>query len=163
MNVADYAVIFDISETPFTDWTLGLWGLGLTAGGVAGVFWFDELWKRLGTGFVAVAGLALTAVLLWSMWSQHARLQANYRDGQISVAEGRVRNFVRDYSTGKSPQSFEVRGRTFELWHVRPSAAFHRTVGGGGPNLAGRCVRILYTDRNEIVWLGERECGPGDD
>jgi hypothetical protein len=160
MGAADYAVIFDVSVEPFTDWLVSLWGLGLVVSGVAGAAWLDHPWKRAGAAFVAFAGLAMTSVLVLAMWSQHSRLQSDYREGRFSIVEGRVRNFVRDYKDGDSAQLFEVRGRTFELWHARPSAAFHRTIGGSGLNLAGRCVRILYTDRNEIIWLGVKACEP---
>jgi len=159
MQADGYFVVFDISQTFYTGWVFGFFPLIITAAGLAGALWFNTAWKRwIGFASLGVAG-ALTAAILWSQWSLNDRLQSAFRDGRFSVVEGPVRNFVRDYATGKSPQTFEVQGHYFEVWGpTRITPAFRETVGAGGPDLRGRCVRIAFTDQEEILWLGMRQC-----
>jgi hypothetical protein len=163
MDANGYAVIFNISREVYTDWALALVILLPAAAGVAGAtFGFYEVWKRALSACFAVIALAFFAVFLWFEWSNYQRLQSDYREGRYEVVDGPVRFFQRDYANGDSPQTFEVQSRTFELWHSRGSPAFHRTVGAGGPDLRGQCVRIAYSDRNEILWLGLRACASGE-
>jgi hypothetical protein len=160
--MSDYVVLFDISRDAYTEWTVGLFGLGIVASGVLAAFWFDESWKKVAGLWVALAGLLLTGLIIGLGWNDYFRLRDAYRNGRFAVAEGRVEQFQRDDGAGDSPQTFVVSGHSFEVWMSRGSPAFHKTVSAGGPDLRGKCVRMLYTDRNEIIWLGIRACDETD-
>jgi hypothetical protein len=162
MTGSDYLVLFDISRTPYWGWCFGLLGLGMSAGGLGFFFLGETKAKRAAGAYLVVAGMLGAIVFSGQALYDYLSLRRSYATGRYLAVEGVVQDFQRDYSTGKSPQTFTVGDRHFEIWAATWAPDFHHTVGFGGPNLSGRCVRILFIERLEryrIIWLGERRHG----
>lgn len=157
---SDYIVLFDVLQEPYAGWPQVVFTLGMA---VATGFWSwtaDTIAVRILTGICSVAFAVGALVWLASTWSEHNRLTDVARSHVYAVVEGPVQDFVSDRDNGGGPQTFVVEGQRFEMWRADATSAFSHTMMEGGPNLAGRCVRVHYTEHKEIVWMAmlRRSC-----
>ena len=118
--------------------------------GVGAVALGERTSTRMAGGFVIIFASVLTVLAQLGLWQQYQRLQRDFRDGQFSDVEGRVENFQSDSKT----ESFSIGGLQFYILKPTITAAY-----SGGADLNHQCVRIFYTDRQEIVWLAARKSG----
>lgn len=162
MQFATYTVIFDISQQSYDGWAISLLPLLLTIAAAFGSLVLNRRREKLAALFIGAMGIVGSAGLFYITWIQYERLNEALNRGDYSEVEGPVTSFRAD-QIDDVPQTFSVDGENFEIWGVRPQAAFHDTVGRGGPNLSQACVRILFTEHpatgdKEIIWLGVRSC-----
>jgi hypothetical protein len=102
---------------------------------------------------------AITVVAQLGSWQEHQRLQRSLREGDFSIVEGYVEDFQPDPDDRLDTDVFSIGGHRFTVVAPVQTAAYRRTQNRGGADLNHRCVRIFYTDRNEIIWLGIRKSG----
>lgn len=154
-----YSVIFDISNTRFSDWSFAIiGGVFLTIGVlifVGGATLRTKVLAVIGAAFAVTAA----SVGQLSLLSEYRNLRAAYARGDYLVVEGRVLQFDPGSGAGNMPERFVVGGRAFEVSAPMRTAAYHKTVHTGGPNLSDRCVRIAFTPENSILWLGVARVG----
>ncbi|MES1200440.1 MAG: hypothetical protein ABUS57_03215 [Pseudomonadota bacterium] len=112
--------------------------------------------RRIGMVFTIAAGL-IGLVMLIVGWTDYFRLVGELRAGEYQTAIGYVEKYSGDDDMGHRPETFSVGLSDFSFRGVDISPAFHHSVALGGPELTGKCVRVLYDQRQEILWLGVRE------
>ena len=105
--------------------------------------------KAMGIWTVLFAS-ALTIAAQLGGWQQYQRLQRDFREGRFSDVEDRVTDFQAD----RDSEVFYVGGHRFYIRKPMITAAYN-----GGSILNRQCVRILYTERDEIIWIGVRRFG----
>lgn len=162
---AEFSVVFDVSRDIYTSWMLSLVPLSYSiAWGILGWRLGDDPTKRR-IAMYATLATGLIAGLIFSVgWTDYFRMRGAMARGEYRAVVGIVENFHGDTILGKSSETFSVDGHYFSFRGVGSSPSFHHSTGQGGPDLTGKCVRILFTDRREILWLGTSEtaCAHGD-
>jgi hypothetical protein len=158
----EYVILFDVRDQPFH---VLLSGLSLLVGSIAALgigWWTDQRGFKYFAYFAAIVFALATAAWLGLGWLSYAKLQRAMRDGDHLRVEGIVENFRSDVESRGGPQSFSVENVRFSFYRADSTPAFHRTVLAGGPNLAGQCVSIAYTENNDILWLAIKPSGCGE-
>lgn len=159
----DFTVLFDVSREPLPGWGVGLFGAAMVAVGLSLVFLAEHWGTRLLGAIFAVSAVIVCTTIVVSLWNEYGRLRAQLENGEVRFLVGVAEDFRRPPVGQHGPQTFSVSGHRFEVWQAEHTAAFHHTVTAGGPNLSGRCIRVGFTSRNEIVWLGLRASQPAPD
>lgn len=122
-------------------------------------------WRGKMLPTIAAIGFLLVGTSMISAhWRQDRELRAAVNEGRATVIEGPVLDFERDPWTANLPQRFRVGEHRFAVHASTVTPAFRQTVSRGGPDLTGKCVRIVFVRdtrfrpaRKMIVWLGVRE------
>lgn len=157
-----YEVIFDMSHAPFSGWWFGMLGFVICLMFFAFSRFAEQPRIRQASLLLAVAVAALSVVSTVSLWNEYSALRDAYLANRTEHVEGPVEQFQPDNMVQKLPETFSVQGENFQLNPSVVTSAFNRTVESGGPNLAGRCARVVYVRQpsgNKIVWLGvQRSC-----
>jgi len=155
-----YDIIFDIADRPFNWWPIGL---------ALPLLLLALLTQSLPPNRPSARSLALVPVVIGALWiawwggvhwTQHQRLLAARSTGQYEITEGSVENFYNPPIGDHGPDTFSVNSQRFEVHSWIVSEAFNSRTHDGGPRLHEACVRILHTDRNEIIWLGVSQQTP---
>lgn len=144
---ADFVVLFDILDERLLDWHL-LWLIapfGLLIAGVVLTRQRSSEMRILGWLFVVPTSLAIPLTIAFNYYKLQD-LRERYLAGQYSIVEGNVANFASGHG-----QRFDVGDRHFIVEEYSSNVGFH-----GAGNISGRCVRILFTEDGDILWLGER-------
>lgn len=119
--------------------------------------------QRLLAGAAALAVLAFGLFTIFQHHQESVRMRADLVSGRASAVEGIVRDFRADSPIGNGVQTFSIAGQHFNVSSNRTTPAFRRTVGKGGPDLTGKCVRAVFVRDGvsdaQIVWLGIRRDG----
>ena len=159
MDSGNYDVVFNLAQEPYRGWVGAAFPLlGVAFGLVAFVKGERTSTKAAGI-FVLIVASALTIVAQLGSWQQYQRLQRSFEEGLFSDVEGMVDDFQRDPDDPYDSDIFHVGGHRFEIVGPTMTAAYHRNQNSGGVNLNHRCVRVFFTDRGEIIWLGIRKSG----
>jgi len=139
----NYVVLFTIYGQAFTGWVDGLSYLIFFAIG-CGIAIFSSGSARLFGIVAALFALVAAFSVTQARWNEFVRLKHAFRTHQYFVVMGVVENFQGDAGGGKGTQSFRVEGTSFAMSAHQVSFAFRQTVGVGGPNLSGGCVKIGF-------------------
>jgi hypothetical protein len=118
--------------------------------------------QQMLAGGALAAGMAFGAFSLFEHHQDYVRMRAQLQNGQAIALEGVVRYFQADSSIGNGSQKFTITGREFIVSSNSVTPGFTRTAGTGGPDLTGKCVRVVFVNegvRRDIVWLGIRRSG----
>ncbi len=159
MEPRNYEVIFNLAQEPYRGWLGAAFPLIFVAVGLGALFAGERTSTKVMGIFVVVFASALTVVAQSGSWQQYQRLQRSFHEGHFSDVEGRVEDFQRNPDDPYDSDVFHIGGHRFEIVGPTMTAAYHKNQNSGGVNLNHRCVRIFYTDRNEIIWLGIRKSG----
>lgn len=162
-----YEVIFDLAaqhyEPPLMPVVIGT---VFAFASVLSVLRAPTLLRRVLSMVLGAILASLCAYLVYVHYQEYTRLRTALLLGDVGVVSGPVRNFQADSAIGNGAQTFSVLGIEFVLRSHQITAAFNDTVGSGGPNLIGRCVRVAFVREGDetlkIVWLGvlKTECEP---
>jgi len=158
MNVADYEVVFNLANEPYDGWHTVIFHGMFVVIGLALIAFATRVQVRV-FGFVySFIAIAVGIIAALGSWQQYQRLQGDLREGRFSDIEG-----IAVYSPNPRdpPDSdiLRIGSQTFEITGPMKSAAYHRSLNYGGFDMSGRCIRLFYTDRREIIWLGIRKIG----
>lgn len=154
MDSQTTVIVFDISQTSFSNWAPSLFGLVFVIIGIAVFVNSTEARTRVLALVGMTFALSIAVVGQWGTLTEFNRLQSQYAHAHYETVQGIVVDFEPASGAGNSPERFAVDGVRFELHAPMSTAAYHQTSRSGGPNLSGRCVRIAYTDEKQILWLG---------
>lgn len=150
MEPHNYEVVFNVAQEPYRGWLGAAFSLIVVAVGVGTLALGERTSTKIMGTFAALFASIVTVLMLMGSWQQYQRLQRDLREGHFSVVEGRVEDFQSDTKT----ENFHIGDHDFDILKPSITAAYN-----GGANLDRRCVRIFYTDRSEIIWLGIRRSG----
>jgi hypothetical protein len=163
MIVENYDVVFNLAQESYDGWLTVAFGAIFVAIGLA----MAALESRAATkGFGVVFALLATA---WSIfaglgsWQHYERLQTDFREGRFSDIEG-IAGYRPNPRDPADSDILSIGPQAFEITGPRGSAAYHRSLNYGGFDMSGRCVRLFYTERREIIWLALRKegCEPNE-
>jgi len=165
----NYHPIFDVATAGFREWHFLGTGLLLTAVGAALVFAPGLMQKLMPGGLQGAArgcfswfyflfALAWTVIAGASLFTRHSDLRNASVQGDCTIIEGVVTDFVPMPYGGHAMESFTVNGVRFEYSDYVISGGFNNTRSHGGPIHDGLPVRICYvsgmtSDGNVIVRL----------
>ena len=153
MDPQNYDVVFNLAQEPYRGWIPAAFPLIFVIIGIA-IFFMGE---RGGTKVLGLIGatfaILVTVAVQLGGWQQYQRLQRSFHEGRFSDVEDYVRDFQPNPRDPSDSDIFHIGAHRFEVFHTTNSA-YNGTV-----NLNHRCVRVFYTDRNEIIWLGIRKSG----
>lgn len=159
MDPNNYEVAFNIAQEPYRGWLVAAIPLIIVAVGLGALF----MGERTSTKAIGIFGIlfasALTVVAQLGSWQEYQRLQRSFHEGHFSDVEGRIEDFQRNPDDPYDSDVFHLGDHRFEIVGPRLTTAYHQNQNSGGMNLNHRCVRIFFTDRNEIIWLGIRKSG----
>jgi hypothetical protein len=161
----DYVVLFDLAARRFwPHWMYLVVGfLGVLLAGRAALK--KNAPSRVFAAIVALGFVIGATTGIAMQWNGFTRLRSAVARGDYVVVEGLVSNFRPDSWDGDIPERFTVEGHEFRFRRWEISSSFNRTVGAGGPDLTGQCVRVVFVQEsgqrpaNRIVWLGIRRAG----
>lgn len=159
MDPSNYDVVFNLAQEPYRGWLGAAFPLIFAAIGLAAFIMGERTSTKVAGIFVLVFASALTVVAQLGSWQQYQRLQRSFDEGLFSDVEGRVEDFQPNPDDPYDSDVFHIGGHRFEIVGPMMTAAYHQNQNSGGMNLNHRCVRIFYTERNEIIWLGIRKSG----
>lgn len=152
---SNYHVLFDFTRVPFAPW-LNFGSLILVVG-VASYMTFAaaDYLGRFMSGMFAVAGAVFAFYALIVGTGSHERLTDAVARGQLSSVEGRFSLVGRSASSTR----YAVADESFDIPQYSESRAWKMSREWAREHLSGRCVRVVYNPRREIVWLGIRKSG----
>ncbi|MEJ0060252.1 MAG: hypothetical protein WDM79_12035 [Terricaulis sp.] len=162
MNIGDYQVIYDISTASY-EWWPAVICFSLAAISLPWAF-LPRRKNHLSKDGQAFASACIFLILggLWVFkYALFLHAQDQKRSNDFSVVEGFVDDYQYAAFASHEPDHFIVAGHSFTVGPPMISVGYGRTSADGAPRLLNRCVRIEYTDRGAILWLGIAE--PNDD
>jgi hypothetical protein len=139
-----YQTVFEISHESF-HWAYPAWEFGATAA-AAGFAWLGKRIKLRNwqIGYVVTgAALLLFTTGTWGDYTNFRRLHKAYQNGQYSIVEGEIEDFV-PYQAHNHDECFSIKGVRFCYSDVNPTPGFHTIRENGGPLHSGLRVRIAY-------------------
>ncbi|MBC7769993.1 MAG: hypothetical protein H7124_14520 [Phycisphaerales bacterium] len=158
MNVADYEVVFNLAREPFDGWQGIAFSAIFVLIGVAMAAFAARTWMRAFGVVYSLFAIAVSIMAGLGSWQHYQRLQADFREGRFSDIEG-IAEHSRNPRDPSDSDILRIGSQRFDLVGPMRSAAYHRNLNYGGFDMSGRCIRIFYTDRREIIWLGIRKSG----
>lgn len=154
-DTANFLVAFDFTNDAFHPVTvLSLRVLALFLAVI--IFLRSDTLGRGATGVFILLLATFSVYAYLEGTNSHARLMQDVRNGRLSYCEGIFEiTERRDFST-----VFTICGRSFVSLEHGETRAFQFQHEWAVENLERECVRAVYNDRLEIVWLGVRQVGP---
>lgn len=160
---AEYDVLFDLAGNPYQPPIFSIVWTTLIGAGCLLFFARSRGNLRLLPTFAALAMIAFGASSIKTHHDSFLSMRSAVQSGRAIAVEGMVHEFRPDAGNGNGTESFTLADQHFVISSNVETPAFNRTVGTGGPDLTGKCVRILFlrqgSNLREIVWLGIRRSG----
>jgi hypothetical protein len=154
-----YRIVYDLTQTGFSDWWFPAFGLIFVAVGSVIVYFRKDIPIK-GSAFmqrafpVVFLGFAIfwTVITFSSTFLHYRQMVHAITDHRAQVVEGEVADFVPMPAAGHSMEHFCVQRVCFSYSDFVISGGFNNTASHGGPIRAGLPVRITYVG-NVIVKL----------
>jgi hypothetical protein len=147
-TVSGYHTVFEITRSSI-DWSFPIAGFVLVVLGI-GLIWLSRKyrWQQFGNKFsgyfLVLFSLIWLAATLGFPYSQYRGLEAAYRSGGYSMAEGEVKDFRPMPYEGHADECFSVNSKRFCYSDYEITAGFHHANSHGGPIKQGLPVRVFY-------------------
>lgn len=158
MNVEDYDVVFNLAQEPFDGWATVAFGAIFVLIGVGLIILAPRVTTKMFGAVFSLFAIAWCIVAGLGTWQNYQRLQSDFREGRFSDIEG-VAEYSRNPRDPQDSDILRIGNQTFQITGPMGSAAYHRSLNYGGFNMSGRCMRLFYTERREIIWLAIRNSG----
>ena len=101
----------------------------------------ERIFSIIGLGAICIVFLSISITTI----TDYNNVQKLYRDGNITIVEGEVEDFIPMKLEGHSTESFIVNGVQFSYSRSIPTNGYHLTmVDGGYIKENGQIVRIHY-------------------
>ena len=160
-----YGVVYDLTQTGFSNWWFPAFGLIFVAVGSVLVYFRKDLPVK-GPVFMqrAFPFIFLGFSIFWTLLAfsgpflSYRQIVHAIAEDRAKVVEGEVTDFVPMPAAGHSMEHFCVQQVCFSYSDFVVGGGFNNTASHGGPIHAGLPVRVTYVD-TEIVKLETR---PGE-
>ncbi|MHB0949439.1 MAG: hypothetical protein ACYC4J_10295 [Gemmatimonadaceae bacterium] len=149
MSPAQYQLLYDVTQSRFSDWPLAVGAVAAGVFGLAVLRVFRDAGAaasgaRMSGLVLVISGFTAAAVFGLGAWLHHAQLRAAVDEGRFRVVSGSVY----DQPLGAAdPDSWVVEGAPVSAWYryegPLEGAGYRREAPGSGGLRDGSRVRII--------------------
>jgi len=155
MNADGYEVIYDITNEHLNWWPVYLLA-ALTLLGLISIPFSTQERRRGAIGSVGVFTIfSIVAAGFFAMQTLHLQdIKQALHMGRLQDVEGVVHDYRKAAIGSHAPDSFYVGNH-----HFYTALGWGAIGYGGEEDISNRCVKAIYSQQNEIVWLAVRLSG----